>query len=114
VGRIFLRPSCPPGGSKECLDVGRSFGQHCAHGTRPGNTVLLGILVTGGSDGVGLPVAKLLAAEGDTRVTLVERSETKPGKAVAQLPGAGHDFVAADLARPEGIDPVARRLAARH
>jgi hypothetical protein len=32
---------------------------------------------------------------------------------VAQLPGAGHDFIAADLSEPEGIDLVAKRLAAR-
>jgi short-subunit dehydrogenase len=64
------------------------------------------------SDGIGL--AKLLAAEGDTRVTLVARNEAKLREAVAQLPGAGHDFIAADLSQPEGIDLIARRLAARH
>jgi short-subunit dehydrogenase len=72
------------------------------------------ILITGGSDGIGLAVAKLLAAEGDTRVTLVARNEAKLREAVAQLPGAGHDFIAADLSQPEGIDLVAKRLAARH
>jgi NAD(P)-dependent dehydrogenase (short-subunit alcohol dehydrogenase family) len=74
---------------------------------------VLDILITGGSDGIGLALAKLLAAEGDTRVTLVARSEGKLREAVAQLPGAGHDFSAADLSQPEGIDLVARRLAAR-
>ena len=72
------------------------------------------ILITGGSDGIGLAVAKLLAAEGDTRVTLVARNEARLREAVAQLPGAGHDFIAADLSQPEGIDVVAKRLAARH
>jgi NAD(P)-dependent dehydrogenase (short-subunit alcohol dehydrogenase family) len=72
------------------------------------------ILLTGGSDGIGLAVAKLLAAPGDTRVTLVARSESKLREAVAQLPGAGHDFIAADLSQPEGTDLVAKRLAARH
>jgi len=72
------------------------------------------ILITGGSDGIGLAVAKLLAAEGDTRVTLVARNEAKLREAVAQLPGAGHDFIAADLSQREGIDLVAERLAARH
>jgi uncharacterized protein len=72
------------------------------------------ILITGGSDGIGLAVAKLLAAPGDTRVTLVARSEAKLGEAVAQLPGAGHDFITADLSAPDGIDLVVRRLAARH
>jgi uncharacterized protein len=72
------------------------------------------ILITGGSDGIGLAVAKLLAAEGDTRVTLVARNEAKLREAVAQLAGAGHDFIAADLSEPEGVDLVARRLAAQH
>jgi uncharacterized protein len=72
------------------------------------------ILITGGSDGIGLAAAKVLAAPGDTRVTLVARSEAKLEEAVAQLPGEGHDLVAADLAEAEGIDLVARRLAARH
>jgi NAD(P)-dependent dehydrogenase (short-subunit alcohol dehydrogenase family) len=78
------------------------------------NTVVPDILITGGSDGIGLAVAKLLAAVGGTRVTLVVRNEAELREAVAQLPGVGHDFVAADLWQPEGIDLVARRLAARH
>jgi NAD(P)-dependent dehydrogenase (short-subunit alcohol dehydrogenase family) len=72
------------------------------------------ILITGGSDGISLAVAKLLAAPGDARVTLVARSEARLREAVAQLAGAGHDFIAADLSEPEGIDLVAKRLAARH
>ena len=71
------------------------------------------VLITGGSDGIGLAVAKLLAAEGETRVTLVARSEAKLREAVAQLPGAGHDFVVADLSKPEGVNLVAQRLGAR-
>jgi hypothetical protein len=47
-------------------------------------------------------------------VTLVARNEAKLGEAIVQLPGAGHDFIAADLSQPEGVDVVARRLAARH
>ena len=80
----------------------------------PGNTVVPEIVITGGSDGIGLAVAKLLAAEGDPRVTHVARNEAKLGEAVSQLPGAGHDFIAAELSQPEGIDLVAWRLAARH
>ena len=88
---------------------------HTAHTkTWPCNTVVPDILITGGSDGIGLAVAKLLAAEGDTRVTLVARNQAKLREAVAQLPGACHGFVAADLSQPEGIDLVAPRLAARH
>jgi uncharacterized protein len=72
------------------------------------------VLITGGSDGIGLAVAKLLAAPGDTRVTLVARSEVKLREAVAQLSGEGHDFIAADLTTPDGTDLVVRGLAARH
>ena len=72
------------------------------------------ILITGGSDGIGLAVAKLLAAPGDARVTLVARSESKLRDAVAQLPGAGHDFIVADLSAQEGVDLVVDRLATRH
>jgi short-subunit dehydrogenase len=72
------------------------------------------ILITGGSDGIGLAVAKLLAAEGDTRVTLVARSGAKLREAVSQLPGAGHDSIVADLSAPEGIELVVHRLSVRH
>jgi NAD(P)-dependent dehydrogenase (short-subunit alcohol dehydrogenase family) len=72
------------------------------------------ILITGGSDGIGLAVAKLLGAERDTRVTVVARSEAKLREAVAQLPGAGHDSIVADLSTPEGMEVVVHRLSARH
>jgi short-subunit dehydrogenase len=72
------------------------------------------VLITGGSEGIGLAVAKLLAAEGDTRVTLVARNEDKLREAVAQLPGTGHDLIVADLSAPEGMELVVQRLAARH
>jgi NAD(P)-dependent dehydrogenase (short-subunit alcohol dehydrogenase family) len=42
------------------------------------------ILITGGSDGIALAVAKLLAAPGDARATLVARSEAKLREAVAR------------------------------
>jgi short-subunit dehydrogenase len=71
-------------------------------------------LITGASDGIGLAVAKLLAAEGETRVTLVARSEDKLREAVAQLLGTGHDLLVADLSAPEGMKLVVHRLAARH
>jgi short-subunit dehydrogenase len=84
-------------------------------GTAPGDRYAVpDILITGGSDGIGLAVAKLLAAEGDTRVTLVARSEARLEGAVAQLAGAGHDFIAADLSAPDGMDVVVSQLAARH
>jgi uncharacterized protein len=72
------------------------------------------VVITGGSEGIGLAVAKLLAAEGDTRVTLVARNEDKLREAVAQLPGTSHDLIVADLSAPEGMELVVQRLAARH
>jgi short-subunit dehydrogenase len=47
-------------------------------------------------------------------LTLVARNEAKLREPVAHLLGAGHDFIAADLSQPDGIDLVAWRLAARH
>jgi hypothetical protein len=42
-------------------------------------------------------------------VTHFARNEAKLGEAVAQLPGAAHDFIAAELSQPDGIDLVAGR-----
>jgi hypothetical protein len=89
------------------LPSGASRGRLCAGAATDGAGSLR-------SREIGVAVAKLLAALGDARVTLVARSEAKLREAVAQLPGAGHDFIAADLSEPEGIDLVAKRLAARH
>jgi len=71
-------------------------------------------LITGGSDGLGLAAAKLLTAQNDSHVTLVARSEAHLREAVAQLPGAGHDFIVADLVQPEGVSLVVQRLGVRH
>jgi short-subunit dehydrogenase len=65
------------------------------------------VLITGGSDGIGLAVARLLATEPDTRITLVARNEAK-------LRETGHEYIVADLSQPEGVDVVARRLATTH
>jgi len=72
------------------------------------------VLITGGSDGIGLAAAKLLAASGSTRVTLVARSEANLREAIATLPGGGHEFVVADLSQPDGVARVAACLGARH
>jgi uncharacterized protein len=71
------------------------------------------ILITGGSDGIGLASAKLLATNG-TRLTLVARHEATLRDAVALLPGEGHDFLAADLSQPDGIGLVTHRIGSRH
>jgi uncharacterized protein len=71
------------------------------------------ILITGGSDGIGLATAKLLAADG-ARVTLVARREATLRDAVALLAGEGHDFLAADLSQRDGIGLVTHRIGSRH
>jgi len=71
------------------------------------------VLVTGGSDGLGLATARLLAAERETRVTLVARNEVKLRAATDALPGQGHDFVVAELSEPAGVKIVASHLASR-
>ena len=55
------------------------------------------VLVTGTSSGIGLAVARRLAAEGATIVG-VARNETKLREALAGLPGSGHVAVVADAA----------------
>ena len=65
------------------------------------------VLITGGSDGIGLAVARRLAADTDTRVTLVARNEAK-------LRETGFDYIVADLSQPEGVALVTQRLGATH
>jgi short-subunit dehydrogenase len=72
------------------------------------------IMITGGSEGIGLAVAQLLAAELGTRVTLVARNEQKLKGAVAALRGQGHDYVVADLSRRPDVDALAHRLESQH
>jgi uncharacterized protein len=71
------------------------------------------VLITGGSDGIGLAVARLIAAEGDARVTLTARTEAKLREAVESLPGGGHDYIVADVSQPRGVEIVTRQLASK-
>jgi len=59
-------------------------------------------LVTGGSSGIGLAIARMLAEEG-FGLTLVSRTQEKVEAAAAEL---GALAVAANLASPEGCAPV--------
>jgi short-subunit dehydrogenase len=72
------------------------------------------ILITGGSDGIGFAVAKILAARAGTRLTLVARNQASLRQAVDRLPGAGHDFIVADLSQRAGVELVAQRLGEKH
>ncbi len=59
-------------------------------------------LVTGGSSGIGLAIARVLAEEG-FELTLVSRTKEKVEAAAAEL---GAHAVAADLSSPDGCEPV--------
>ena len=67
------------------------------------------ILITGGSDGIGLAAARRLAAEG-AALTLVARHAPTLLAALQSLPGTGHQHLAADLSTPEGVGRVAQLL----
>src|SRR6185437_2340761 len=68
-------------------------------------------LVTGGSSGIGLAIARALGLQG-ARIMLAARSETGLEKAAAGLAQAGIQagFVAVDLAEPAGPDRLAERI----
>ncbi|MDA8262270.1 MAG: SDR family oxidoreductase [Actinomycetota bacterium] len=61
-------------------------------------------LVTGGSAGLGLAIAKALAAEG-VRVAIASRSADKLGRALAELPRGSAAFQA-DLSSPSGASAL--------
>ncbi len=65
-------------------------------------------LITGGSDGVGLAIARKLAAEG-LKLILVGRSEAKLAAAAAELQAVGADCVTAsvDLAAADAAEKIA-------
>jgi NAD(P)-dependent dehydrogenase (short-subunit alcohol dehydrogenase family) len=66
-------------------------------------------LVTGGSKGIGRVVALALAERG-WRVTLLARDEQALAKTHAELPGAGHQTLALDVADEQAWERVAPGL----
>lgn len=64
-------------------------------------------VVTGGSRGLGLATARVLAAEGASTL-IVARDPGTLAQAVASL-GPGHDSVSADLADPDAAGRIAER-----
>lgn len=67
------------------------------------------ILITGGSEGISLAAARVLAAEGSA-VTLVARNPEKLQAALASLPGSSHRSLPADLSTTEGMSLVAKHI----
>lgn len=65
------------------------------------------VAITGGSSGIGLAVARRIAAEGG-RVALIARGEARLQEAVASLPGSGHVGRVADAANEEALTAVAK------
>ena len=72
------------------------------------------LMITGGSDGIGLAVAKQLAAEEGTRLTLVARDGAKLRDAIATLPGEAHQVMVADLTIANDVATIARHLESKH
>lgn len=73
-------------------------------------------IITGGAQGLGLAVARQLAAEGCTRLALVGRSPEKGAAAVEELGKAGADviFLSADMADPRACLDAVDAAVAHH
>jgi short-subunit dehydrogenase len=71
----------------------------------------MNILITGASDGIGLALAKSLAAK-NNKITLVARSKEKLDKAIASLQGNGHQVIVADLSKREDVDALKEKIEA--
>lgn len=67
-------------------------------------------LVTGGSQGIGFASALALARR-EARVTILARDAGGLTRALGELPGPGHDMIAADLADPEEAVCAVRAMA---
>ena len=71
------------------------------------------IIITGGSDGIGLELAKLLAQNGN-QLLLVARNKEKLEKAIATLPGKDHRFMVSDLSKKEDTHAIIDHLTQNH
>jgi 3-oxoacyl-[acyl-carrier protein] reductase len=68
-------------------------------------------LVTGGSRGIGLAIARELASAG-ARVAVVARDGGRAQGAAAELPGEGHRGYACDVADPEQCNALVKQVEA--
>jgi 3-oxoacyl-[acyl-carrier protein] reductase len=66
-------------------------------------------LVTGGSRGIGLAIARELAEAG-AKVAVVARNEAGAQSAAAGLPGEGHRGYACDVANPEAATALIKQV----
>ena len=69
------------------------------------------VLITGGSSGIGLALAKQVAAEG-ARVALVARRVEHLEAALASLPGEGHHIYPCDVADVDAVTAMAEQVQA--
>ncbi|MDI9882628.1 SDR family NAD(P)-dependent oxidoreductase [Flectobacillus longus] len=67
------------------------------------------VLITGASGGIGLGVAKLLAAK-KYQITLVARREEALNKAKNSLAGIGHTIHVCDLTKPEDVQKLVTHI----
>lgn len=68
------------------------------------------ILITGGSDGIGLEVAKILAAQ-KNEITLVARDKDKLQRAISSLQEGNHRMIVADLNESDAINFIKENIA---
>jgi 3-oxoacyl-[acyl-carrier protein] reductase len=66
-------------------------------------------LVTGGSRGIGLGIARELAAAG-ARVAVVARDAARAEEAAGELPGEGHRGFGADVAQADDVNGLIKRV----
>jgi len=66
-------------------------------------------LVTGGSRGIGLAIAEELANAG-AKIAVVARDEARAQAAAEGLPGEGHRGYGCDVADPEAVNALVRRV----
>ncbi|MFI9504105.1 SDR family NAD(P)-dependent oxidoreductase [Nocardia sp. NPDC052566] len=68
-----------------------------------------GVLVTGGSSGIGRAIATAFARSGDRVAVHYSSRRDNAEKTLAGLPGEGHVLVEGDLVTPEGAEAVVAR-----
>jgi len=69
-------------------------------------------LVCGSTQGIGLAIAKAIAAEGAT-VTLLARNTHQLESVLKELSGTGHDFLVADFEKPDTLEKIKLKLSAK-